>query len=199
MHSTLGVVGYSSARLAPEQENRPELLTDGPKNVRVQSASGLDGTTLIVSHDGYAGTHGLTHVRQLDLSLDGRTLRGEDTLGALSGAERKRFERVLRRSGQTGIAFEIRFHLHPDVTAALDLGGTAISITLKSGEVWVFRHDGVAQMRLDPSIYLEKGRLKPREAQQIVLSAEVVEYAFQTGWTFAKAQDTPQAIRDLTL
>ena len=71
-------------------------------------------------------------------------------------------------------------------------------MTLKSGEVWVFRHDGVAQMRLDPSVYLEKGRLKPRDAQQIVLSAEVVEYAFQTGWTFAKAQDTPQAIRDLT-
>lgn len=198
MHSTLGILGYSSSRLARAQETRPEHLTDGPKNVRVQTSSGLDGTTLIVSHDGYAGTHGLTHVRQLDLSLDGRTLRGEDTLGALSGAERKRFERVLRRSGASGVPFEIRFHLHPDIKAELDLGGTAVSMTLKSGEVWVFRHDGVAQMRLDPSIYLQKGRLKPRDAQQIVLSAEVVEYAFQMGWTFAKAQDTPQAIRDLT-
>jgi len=29
-----------------------------------------------------------------------------------------------------------------------------------------------------------------------VLSARVLDYACQIGWTFAKAQDTPAAIRD---
>jgi hypothetical protein len=78
----------------------------------------------------------------------------------------------------------------------LDLGGTAVSMALKSGEIWVFRHDGVGEMRLEPSVYLEVGRLKPRATKQIVLSGTVLDYACQLGWTLAKAQDTPAAIRD---
>ncbi len=100
-------------------------------------------------------------------------------------------------SGLQGVGFSIRFHLHPDVDATLDMGGSAVSMALKSGEIWVFRHDGTAQMRLEPSVYLQKGRLKPRATQQIVLHARVLDYAAQIGWTLAKAQDTPAAIRDL--
>ena len=58
--------------------------------------------------------------------------------------------------------FAIRFHLHPDVDATLDMGGTAVSMALRSGEIWVFRHDGAAELALEASVYLEKGRLKPR-------------------------------------
>ena len=93
--------------------------------------------------------------------------------------------------------FSVRFHLHPDVDAALDMGGSAVSLALKSGEIWVFRHDGVATLTLEPSVYLEKGRLKPRPTRQIVLSARAMELETQIGWTLAKAQDTPLAIRDL--
>jgi len=101
------------------------------------------------------------------------------------------------RSGLQGIAFDLRFHLHPDVDAALDMGGAAVSMALKSGEIWVFRHDGTAEMTLEPSVYLEKGRLRPRAARQIVLAGRVLDFACQIGWTLAKAQDTPAAIRDL--
>jgi hypothetical protein len=69
-------------------------------------------------------------------------------------------------------------------------------MALKSGEIWVFRHDGNAELTLEPSVYLENGRLKPRATKQIVLSAHVLDYALQLGWTLAKAQDTPHAIRD---
>jgi hypothetical protein len=68
---------------------------------------------------------------------------------------------------------------------------------LKSGEIWVFRHDGHAKLSLDPSVYLEKTRLKPRPARQIVLSTRAMGLETQIGWTLAKAQDTPLAIRDL--
>jgi uncharacterized heparinase superfamily protein len=173
------------------------LLTDMPSAVRVQQSETGDGRLLIAGHDGYVATHGMTHVREIELSLDGRTLRGEDTLGAMAAADRKRFETIMDRTGLAGIAFEIRFHLHPDADAAVDLGGTAVSMALKSGEIWVFRHDGTAAMTLEPSVYLERGRLKPRAARQIVLRARVLDYACQIGWTLAKAQDTPQAIRDV--
>ena len=46
-------------------------------------------------------------------------------------------------------------------------------------------------------MFLEKGRLKPRPARQIVLSARAMELETRIGWTLAKAQDTPLAIRDL--
>ena len=100
-------------------------------------------------------------------------------------------------SGLSGVGYDIRFHLHPDVDAALDLGGAAVSMALKSGEIWVFRHDGVGKLSVEPSVYLEKGRLKPRATKQIVLSGRAMEYATRIQWTLSKAQDTAYAVRDV--
>ena len=115
----------------------------------------------------------------------------------LDDADRQAFDRAMDRVSLQGIGYAIRFHLHPDVDASVDLGGQAISIALRSGEVWVFRHDGVADLALAPSVYLEKGRLKPRAAQQVVLSGKAMSYATRVRWSFAKAQETPDNIRDL--
>lgn len=191
-HSTLSVDGYSSSRLGSG-----ERLTDRAEVIHARQTTGPSGHALRVSHGGWSATHGLTHARALDLSPDGRRLAGEDSLGAHSGRERRRFDEVMQALRLRGVAFSLRFHLHPDVDAELDMGGTAISLALRSGEIWVFRHDGVATLSLEPSVYLEKGRLKPRPTKQIVLSAVVMDYAAQVGWTLAKAQDTPLAIRDL--
>ena len=77
------------------------------------------------------------------------------------------------------------------------MGGAAVSMALKSGEIWVFQHDGAMTLTLDPSVYLEKGRLNPRATKQVVLSGVTVEYATRIRWTLAKAQETPNAVRDL--
>ncbi|MHC0052335.1 heparinase II/III family protein [Actibacterium sp. D379-3] len=199
-HSTLAIAGYSSARLGAARligGRRRELLADAPKDVGAQQSAGPEGQSLTAWHDGYATTHGLIHARRLDLSYNGRALSGEDTLGAFSDRQRKVFDQAMDRARLQGIAYALRFHLHPDVDAALDMGGTAISLALKSGEIWVFRHDGHAELRLEPSVYLETGRLKPRATQQIVLASRVLNYAGQINWTLAKAQDTPLGIRDL--
>jgi uncharacterized heparinase superfamily protein len=194
-HSTLGIRGYSSALLSGDAADA--ALVGGPQNVWFEFDDSAEGHRLLAGHDGYAPAFGLTHVRQLSLSGDGRTLAGEDTLGAMTAQDRKRFEKALDQRQMGSVTFDIRFHLHPDVDASLDLGGTAVSLALKSGEIWVFRHDGVAALSLEPSVYLQDGRLKPRPTRQIVLSATVIDYACQIGWTLAKAQDTPAAIRDI--
>lgn len=198
-HSTLCIQGFSSSRLGAggvlPSTARGEF-TDTPDQVWAQPEDDAAGHRLMAGHNGYVATHGLTHVRQLMLSIDGRALAGEDTLGAMTVADRRRFETIMERTKHQGVPFALRFHLHPDVDSALDLGGTAVSLALKSGEIWVFRHDGVAELTLEPSVYLESGRLKPRATKQIVLSSMVVDYACQLGWTLAKAQDTPAAIRD---
>ncbi|MFN0116069.1 MAG: heparinase II/III family protein, partial [Paracoccaceae bacterium] len=199
-HSTLCIRGVSSSRLGRPRlrrwDPRELLLLDAPDQVWAQSDADLDAIRLLIGHNGYAGTHGLTHVRQLALSNDGRSLSGEDTLGVMTALDRKVFAQLLAKTQQPGIRFDIRFHLHPDADAALDLGGTAVSVALRSGELWVFRHDGVAALSLEPSVYLQAGRADPRPTRQIVLSAMVSDYACQIGWTLAKAQDTPAAIRD---
>ncbi len=97
----------------------------------------------------------------------------------------------------SGIGFDIRLHLHPEVDAAVDLGGAAVSMALKSGEIWVFRHDGGHGLSLEPSVYLEKGRLKPRASTQIVLSGRAMTYRTRVRWSLSKAQDTAIAVRDL--
>lgn len=201
-HSTLAIEGYSSSRLGARtlvRGRQQELLIDSPGEVGVQQTRSEDGFSLTCWHDGYVATHGLTHARRLDLSTDGRILSGEDTLGAFSGPDRTAFDKAMDRTRLQGVAFALHFHLHPDVDAEIDMGGGAVSLVLRSGEIWVFRHFSGAHLDLAPSVYLERGRLKPRASKQIVLSARALEYASQINWTLAKAQDTPQAVRDLEM
>ncbi|MEM1236255.1 MAG: heparinase II/III family protein [Pseudomonadota bacterium] len=199
-HSTLTVDEYSSSRLGGRGQKSGqmrELLTDIPREVLHERASSEFGLRQQASHDGYRATHGLIHVRALDLTHDGRGVAGEDMLAAINARDRGRFESALDAGGLQGIPFTIRFHLHPDIDAATDMGGAAVSLALKSGEIWVFRHDGNAVLSVEPSVYLEKGRLKPRGAEQIVLSGRALTDTTRISWSLAKAQETPLSVRDL--
>lgn len=197
-HSTLCLDGYSSARLAdPERGTGREALVGGPRHVPVEQEILGDGMRFQGGHDGYAAAFGLTHARTLDLSFDGRGLVGEDMLLAMDDADKRRFDRAMDSTKLSGVGFDIRLHLHPEVDAAIDLGGAAVSMALKSGEIWIFRHDGQHRLALEPSVYLERGRLKPRATKQIVLSGRAMQYATRIRWTLSKAQDTAIAIRDL--
>ena len=150
-HSVLEIEGFSSSRFGTRKRiggRMADVLTDVPKDVRMRQNADVGGSGLIAGHDGYAMTHGLTHVRTIDLAANGRSLAGDDTLATISTEDNKLFDRALDRSRLQGIPFHIRFHLHPDVDAELDLGGAAVSMVLKSGEIWIFRHDGAANPNL---------------------------------------------------
>lgn len=201
-HSTLGLEGFSSSRLGAKKMiggHLRELLVDVPKEVKLETRETEDGHGFVAGHDGYVSTHGLTHIRQIDLSRDGRGIAGEDTLATITRADEQQFDRMMDRLKLQGIPFQVRLHLHPDVDAELDMGGTAVSMVLKSGEIWVFRHDGRAKLSLERSVYLEKGRLKPRACKQVVLSAAAMDYATRVRWTLAKAQETPTTLRDIEM
>ena len=186
--------GYSSSRL---NHGNPEMLADRAHVTQTRPIETAEGHVLRLAHDGWVATHGLTHSRLLILSHDGRHLGGQDELRALSTDDRARLAAVMARKSEAQIRFAIRFHLHPDVDAAIDMGGNAVSLALKSGEIWIFRHSGSKGLSVEPSVYLEKGRLTPRASKQIVLSGHVDNLDAVIGWTLAKAQDTPLAIRDL--
>jgi len=198
-HTTLGIDGYSSARLGQPSKligSKQELLVDAPDRVLCEQSDVEDGVRLELSHNGFQPTHGLTHARTLDIAEDGRGLIGEDLLTTLTKDDEVRFDRALDHTSLQGVPYTVRFHLHPDVDAKLDMGGKAVSMALKSGEIWVFRADGQVGMTLDASVFLENGRLKPRGTHQVVLSGRAMSYATRVRWSLTKAQDTPDVVRE---
>ena len=191
-HSTLEVVGWSTARVGPlltVGRRRIAPLVSPPRRVQWQRGASRRDSTLILSHDGYAPTHGLTHLRRLVLTTDGRTLAGEDSLRATSNAHKERLDDARRDLGPGGLPFAVRFHLHPDTDAQIDMGGRAVSLALPSGEVWVFRPGGGAALSLEPSVHLESERLRPRPSEQVVLSGALLSYAATIDWTLTRAQE----------
>jgi uncharacterized heparinase superfamily protein len=189
-HSTLGLEGYASARFGPAASHRGDErppLVDGPTEVLIKEQETAAGHGATMSHDGWRRTHGLTHLRNLTLEDGGTLLRGEDALAAFTAADRTLLDAAYRRlPDDTGLRYAIRFHLHPDVCASVDLGGTAVSLALPSGETWVFRHSCAADLSLRPSVYFDSRRLTPRATKQIVLSARMKGYGVVLGWSLAR-------------
>jgi uncharacterized heparinase superfamily protein len=192
-HSVLSIDGASSSRIGISGD----AMVQRANIVASRLTAGSEGADLFLSHDGWAVSHGLTASRSLTLSTDGRRLSGVEALTALTAEARRRFEDMMTMTAMEGAQFSIRFHLHPEVDATLDMADTAVSMALRSGEIWIFRFSGLATLTLEPSVYLEKGRLKPRPCTQIVLRGQARGFETRIGWTLAKAKDTPLAIRDL--
>ena len=71
-------------------------LGRGPASVRCERAEEGGHQWIAASHDGYRQRFGVTYARELYLAADGNDLRGEDKL-----------------TGRSGVAFAVRFHLHP--------------------------------------------------------------------------------------
>ena len=195
-HSTVEVAGSSMASFAPLDvfgAMDREALIGGPKQVSLERAVDASGHWALASHDGWTASHGLFHERRLFMTPDGLELRGEDTLSAQSSRGQARFARM-REAG--AVVWRARFHLHPDVNASLDLGGDAVSLKLRSGEVWIFRQTG-GEMTLEPSTYLDRRRLNPRLTQQIVVTVAAMDYASRINWVVGRAGDRRLAVRDI--
>ncbi len=214
-HSTLAINGFSSARLGhsepgdsergrsergPAERGRQDGLSapliDGPGEVRIEWRPAANGSGLICSHDGYVATHGLTHVRQLNLGDDGRSLAGEDILATIAPGHEAAFDAAMRRSGGDGIGLRLRFHLHPDVDALADPAAGAVVLVGPGGARWTFRHTGAAGLSLEPSVYLEPDATQPVATMQIVLATRAVDHATRITWTLVKADESTDTARD---
>jgi uncharacterized heparinase superfamily protein len=144
-HSVLVVADTNSVEIKDDG-----TLGHAPPTIRCERAEADGHQWIAISHDGYRQRFGLIYARELYLAPDGEDLRGEDRL-----------------SGQPGIAFAVRFHLHPAVEPRLVKDAGSVLLRLPSGLVWRLRAAG-AEIGLAESIYLGSGEL--RKTRQIVLS-----------------------------
>ena len=188
-HSTLTIEGTSIARLGRPMAHaisKTESLIDGPSHVPFEFSESKRAHQIEAGHDGFVSATGLTHVRNIRLSFDGTTLEGEDLLIAVAPHDKKQFDAVFEKNNLHGLAYNIRFHLHPDITPTVDMGGLAVSMSPLSGEMWVFRHTSQAELSIHMSTYFDSTRLKPRKTHQIVLSHRAIEYATRISWSLKK-------------
>ncbi len=155
-HSTLILAGRDSGAFTLNDDSRLHAL-QGPEGISAKRLEESDDVWLDAQHGGYKSAYGLLHRRRLFMAADGERLTGEDSL-ARPVSQAMTDERK-------PIPFEIRFHLHPSVTAMS--GRDGIRLMCDTGTVWLFKtsHEGA---RLDRTIYLSRGRIERTE--QIVLA-----------------------------
>jgi len=144
-----------------------------------------------MNHNGYQSSHGLIHARTLDLPVDSKGLVGEDELYAPDEKNMQLLEAAQGKS-DAPLSFSIRFHLHPEVTPNLEADPASVSLTLATGDIWVFRCQPNIKLILDESIYFEDGRQFPRPSQQIVLTGTIKEITTRVRWSLVKASENPQ-------
>ena len=156
--------------------------------------------SLVASHDGWVA-HPRADPCAADWTCrhDGRRLTGEDVLAAMSAPAQRRVRAGDDRyAACRACASACASTCIPMSMPRWTWAARAVSLALKSGEIWVFRHDGRAEA--DAGTIGLSGKGPPEAARDAGRSScRRVMRAFeaQIGWTLAKAQDTPLAIRDL--
>ncbi|PCJ58935.1 MAG: hypothetical protein COA65_07145 [Rhodospirillaceae bacterium] len=155
-----------------DDKNSSEILSDGRIGRRPHRATCCrdekDGNIWIeTSHDGYQALFGRTHHRRLYLSANGEDFRGEDCL-----------------EGEKGSKFDIRFLLHPNVSASLARDGVTVLLRLPKGGGWKFQAVG-GVINLEKNVYLGDAR-EMHHSEQIVVSAPLESNAVRVKWTFKR-------------
>lgn len=120
-HSTLVADNRNSTEL------RDGVLGDGVNSIEISRSQSADGLSISARHDGYRRRLKLDHRRSLTMSARGDKLEGCDELLPQG------------RIPRGGIDFDLRFHLHPRITASVTQGGSAVLLRLSDRHGWLFR------------------------------------------------------------
>ncbi|QEO16511.1 heparinase II/III family protein [Acetobacter vaccinii] len=140
-HSVLEMTGLSPLDFNPDGTVvRPPQVTR--THVTRDGAHWLEMT-----HNGYEHQGAGLYYRQLYLSRDGRSLRGEEQV----------------RGAHSPLSLCIRFHLHPDIMVETTENGYLLHA---EDESWLFQSD--ATISVEESVYLGKGT--PTPTLQLVLT-----------------------------
>lgn len=191
--STVEVDGRSSARIQSRDfaaRTFGARLVDGPTLVSVRQAQDATGMWLLATHDGYAASHGLLHERRIFVDSRGRETRGEEILTVTDARAQARFD---KRAGGGPVPIAARFHLHPSIGAELDSYHESVTLTLPSGEVWLFRAAG-GILDLEDSMAFDPALARPVPTKQMVVRGEVVEYLGQITWSFGRVTEAPRGM-----
>ena len=167
-HSTMTLADSNSTAIHPSG-----ALGKGVSEIDLDRQESDHGSKIEASHDGYVRRFGLIHKRAVALSVDGREVRGEDTLYP---AERKKPQRA---------TFAVRFHLAPHVDASLTADSMGALLRIEKGPLWQFRCRG-GLLSIDESIWID-GAGQIQGTRQLVVSGEAASGGASIGWVLKRA------------
>lgn len=165
-HSTLTVGGVDAVPPPRTWWGGRRSLHVAVERREVEGAVWLDA-----SHDGYRARFGLTHHRRVYLDPLGEDIRGEDVL-----------------EGRAGRTFAVRFHLHPNVKAALASDTQSVLLKTNVGG-WRFLAVG-GTISVEESIYLGTSDI-PQRTQQIVVAGTVRRGGAHVKWAIRREGGEP--------
>ncbi|MFM9852746.1 MAG: heparinase II/III family protein [Sphingomonadaceae bacterium] len=168
-HSTLIIADSNSTAIHADG-----TLGKGVTEVALDRQENEGSSRIEATHDGYAKRFGLTHRRTINMSADGREIRGEDVL---LPAEKKR--------KRATFPFAIRFHLGPDVEPTPTADSMGALLRIDGGALWQFRARGGA-LQIDESLWID-GEGRVHSSTQLVVLGEVPPGGATIGWAFKRA------------
>lgn len=170
-HSMLELGGECPGRIeSSARREDTDLHLSGLVGAR--TSMDAQGLWLLGESSVYERRFGLRSERRLHLAAKVDRLEGEDTVLATTGETRAR---AVASFPDTPCPMLLRFHLHPDVKAAMAFNGRAVALRMPDGSFWIFTADS-EQLSIEPSRYYDEERPRPRATSQIVAISHVVEY-----------------------
>ncbi len=151
-------------------------LGNGVQHITIERNDGSSGTLIIAHHDGYQRRLRCSHRRSLHLDRSGDRLIGQDEI-LLNG-----------RPPKAGLTFDLRFHLHPKVTASTTHGGAGVLLRLSSRHGWLFRVEGGEtnlEARLEDSLYLDRDGIH-KSLQILVRGSITSARSTRIDWSFER-------------
>ena len=180
-HSTLVIDDTSSCRFASHtglQKWLGDQIVSGPDKVDVERLDQPMGTMVAVAHNGYEARFGLIHERRIELSKDGKTVTGIDSLRAAKPGDP--VERC---------PFALRFHIHPNVRLKRVREGRAVLCILPNGRRWLFE-TSAGQANIEESIFFAAPD-GPRSCAQIAVHGETGPGGTGVEWSFRHIERKP--------
>ncbi len=168
-HSTLILADTNSTAVLSSG-----ALGKGVDAVELDRRENEQGSRVEASHDGYGKRFGFTHGRSLALSVDGREVRGEDTL--IPVANRRKVAEA---------SFAVRFHLAPGVEASPTADAMGALLRIDGGALWQFRSRGGA-LSIEPSLWVD-GDGAWHQSKQLVIAGDAAAGGATIGWVFKRA------------
>ncbi|MEM7056631.1 MAG: heparinase II/III family protein [Pseudomonadota bacterium] len=189
-HSTVELADHCPASVLRSRSGRHEENLAVHGHVMARTSRDDRGSWALCESSQYEEELGLVIERRLHLSANGEQLEGEDTALATSAAGRGRMARVFGK-GKPPCPITVRFHLHPRVRAKLALSGRAVALTHADGSRWIMRTDA-DRLEVEPSLYFDETRPKPRATLQIVASSDLLEYWGRITWSLDRIPEGAQ-------
>ncbi len=168
-HSTLVLADTNSTAVLVNG-----ALGKGVDEVELDRQETEFGSRIEVTHDGYAKRFGFMHKRSFALAVDGREVRGEDTL--LPAPHRKKAKDA---------PFAVRFHLAPGVDPAPTADNQGALLRIDGGALWQFRCRG-GSLAIEPSLWVD-GAGKWHQTHQLVINGEAASGGATIGWVIKRA------------